>query len=42
LLDKFMTFWFEIHSAEAPDPNDGNFKEALRLLKHEVLKKRKN
>ena len=20
LLDKFMTFWFEIHSAEAPDP----------------------
>ena len=42
LLDKFMTFWFEIHSAEAPDPNDGNFKEALRLLKHEVLKKREN
>ena len=42
LLDKFMTFWFEIHSAEAPDPNDGNFKEALRLLKHEVLKEREN
>jgi hypothetical protein len=37
-----MTFWFEIHSAKAPDPNDGNFKEALRLLKHEVLKKRKD
>jgi len=32
-----MTFWFEINSGEAPDPNDENFKEALRLLKYEVL-----
>ena len=37
LADKFMTFWFEINSGEAPDPNDENFKEALRLLKYEVL-----
>ena len=37
LADKFMTFWFEINSGEAPNPNDENFKEALRLLKYEVL-----
>ena len=37
LADKFMTFWFEINSGEAPNPNDENFKEALRLLKFEVL-----
>ena len=37
LADKFMTFWFEINSGEPPNPNDENFKEALRLLKYEVL-----
>ena len=42
LADKFMTFWLEKNSGEAPDANDKNFKEALRLLKDEVLKKRAN
>ena len=37
LADKFMTFWFEINSGEAPNPFDEKFKEALRLLKYEVL-----
>ena len=37
LVDKFMTFWFEINSGEAPNPNDKNFKEALRILKYHTL-----
>ena len=42
LADKFITSWLERNSSEAPNPNDKNIKEALRLLKHVVLKKREN
>ena len=37
LGDMFMTFWLENNSGEAPDPNDKNFKEALRILKYHTL-----
>ena len=37
LGDMFMTFWLENNSGEAPDPNDKNFKEALRILKYNTL-----
>ena len=37
LGDMFMTFWLENNSGEAPDPNDKNFKEALRILKYDTL-----